>query len=98
MAGRILERVGMEDFRRGSREYRVDLGSMPDELVGQLHALDGGNAPGDSEDDRLALELEALEASQALRRVHCVTIAIRDIYLWSRSPEGPIITSPPSNL
>src|SRR5213594_1452094 len=55
VAGRVLERIGMEDLRRGSREDRVDLGSVPDELVGQLHALDRGDAPRDPEDDRLAL-------------------------------------------
>src|SRR5439155_8854153 len=60
--------------------------SMPKAAVCHLHVLDGCTAPGASADDRLALELEAPEASQALRRVHCVTIAIRDIYLWSRSP------------
>src|SRR2546427_1293466 len=56
----VLQRVGVEDLCRRSGKHRVDVGSMADELMGQLHALNRGDAPGDAQDDRLTLEPEAL--------------------------------------
>src|SRR5213594_2296659 len=70
MTGCVLQRVGVEDLCRRSGKDRVDVGSVADELMGQFHALDRGDAPGHAEDDRLALELEALQPPQALGRMH----------------------------
>src|SRR6266511_3190296 len=52
------------------QRMRYSIGPVAAQLARQLDALNGGDAPRDPGDERLALQLHALHAAETLRRMH----------------------------
>ena len=79
----------MNDFGCGSSEDGVDLRTVANQLVRELHRLDGRDAARDAQDNRLALELHALPSTETFRGMHSLNDFSCAIYSYGlRSNEG----------